>query len=415
MIAITMSFSSCFTQLNTMGRKGVISVTKADEAHINYFYATSIGSIIAFILLLILFIHILYHYIIIFHSKKSKKEETSSDHNKAIYILFLLLLTISMIMCLSNGLIKSNYFTQIQFTHHKKLFCYISYYLDIGTLQFHQLIMYSLFIHRIQIIFQDTIYEYSQRTFYYIYISLFIGYIIIAASMGAAHKYSKFIIYYFEHENNLYCRTSTQTNSNIFTRISMWIYSIWQITLNIICVYMLVNRLWSLKQSLMQQFATKNILPMCRVQSDTAGETVTNNNEIKHSSTLPIDSFHKTEVSTSECKRVYSLDIIKPKHSVQITMDEIKEEIKKGDKEAETIIALHKLIQKITILVILSILAWIIFFILIKISPWFWTQKIWFIVANDVIVWFMLSHAQTYWDCVANCFCCYCLSKCKIM
>ncbi len=355
--------------------KGVVSVEKADPNYTIYFYATSIGSMIAFILLLLLFIHILYHYII---------------------ILFLFLCIISMIMSLDNGLIKSNYFTQIQFTNHKKTFCYIAYYLDIGTLQFHQLIMYALFIHRIQIVFQDTIYSYSKRTFIYIYSSLFLGYFIIGATMGAAHKYSKFIIYYFESENNLYCRTSTETNSNVFSRISIWVYSLWQIALNIICVYMLVNRLWSLKKRLMEQFAAKIDVPMRRVQSDTIDEpTVTSTNL-------------KVEVPSADCKRTNSLDIIKPQHSVQITMDEIKEEIKKGDKDAGRIIALHKLIKKFIFLVIMSILSWILFAVLIKISRWFWSVKLWFIVSNDVLVWLMFAHTQKYWDYIANCCSCYC-------
>ena len=406
-----------------MGRKHVISVEEADDSMIGYFYASSIGSIVVLILIISLFVHILYHYLKIFHSKQSNKDETRADHNKLIYILFLLLLTSTMIMCVVDGFVRSNYWSNIPLSDYGKAICYASYYADITMLQFHQFIMYALFIYRIQIVFQDTVYEYSLNTFRALYSLLIFGYLAVATIVFVGHKYSSFTVYYFAQ--NAYCSASPETKQNVFTVVSSSIYSLWHIGLNVICLYMLTNRLWALKETLIEQYTVKN-----SVQSQSNIEVISPSDKTLDISNtdknVDDDVINRTTTDSIENKAVSSPNhlsvatadniIVSNKHSKHkhvvsqsMSIQEIIVEQKKGDKEASRIIALHKLILKLCILVLLSIFSWLLYPILLRtVSLWWWGQKIWFLAFNDILVWFMFGETEKYWQFILKFVCCYC-------
>ena len=363
--------------------KDIVISKKANIPYQNFIYhTTGIFSIIAFLISAGILIHILYHYYLYFHKKSSKNKQ----QNKAIYVLFIARLIGTLFVCFLFAFVKSNYLSQLDSDQYEnKGILYFIYYGNYAILQFGQVITFILFIYRIQIVFAETVYQYNKYVYISLYSSITIGYFVSSSLTGISHKNTSFIIFQVGDTNQLYIKASDSTNYSTTTLLSGFVFILYQIGLNLACLYMFSKKLVKLKHTLIEQYS---------VELNRTVSVGSPSISIKSPSATSINEDDDFENSVRSRTRT-------------MTIDEVKQRRKKGNA-ADRIIKLHSLIKRHTILVWINVIGTFIFFVLYtSVSTWVISQEPLFVSVSNITVWLMFGCCDSIWYFTTKHCCCY--------
>ena len=162
----------------------------------NYYYTSGVGAIIAMIIILLILIFTVYKYI----NKDPDKKE-----NGFIYIVFFIYCSAILIMTIQFAFVRSNIFTHQSPSKFTILQCQLS-----GTSCFilynaSQSCSFFLFIRRIQLAFNGTLYEYSPLLFKILYTVLFIATLLMFASDILGNSADWGLYYFDEDAQQIWC------------------------------------------------------------------------------------------------------------------------------------------------------------------------------------------------------------------
>eukprot|EP01084_Bolivina_argentea_P244049 408936_1 len=424
-----------------------VAIYEEPYIYIYYYYFSCIGSVVAFITISIILFNITCEYIKIFHSSKTKD---NNRQDKLSYILFILMCIVSLLICCIYSLFRVNIFNGLNANQFTKLLCKSSHYSAVIILFIYTILMYTLFIYRIQMVFVGTIYEYSPKCFLFLYTSLLTGYLanIILTIIGI--ESTTFNLYIFKGTNQMYCGTSYEDTQTTHTNFySTLIFVILTTTFTVIVLYMFTNRLYALQSELVKQYKESIMLKHMHDQESKTSKEITENDKSKLETTITanpdtiskqISDTNITDKSWNLQKQTsidsmntvdYKIDKQPPLSATQttsvdscesppertISLEQIITDEKKGNDAAKRIMSLHKLIKKYSILMSISLCSIVVWFLLtILVSSWMWAQIVWFFVINTICSWLMFGSSYKYWKLTTKygcCSVCYCNKKKK--
>ena len=344
-----------------------MSSPEASVPHPNFVYHSfGVLTIVSIIITISQLIHIA-----IFYRKHHQ------DQNLKIYILLAIRLTATILISILFLFLKSNYFFTIEHSQYlyTKSVLSSTHYANTILIQISQSTLFLLFVYRIQIVFKDTIYEYPKSVLSSLYIGIFIAYIITSILSWFAYDPTQFVVYRLGNANNLYISSRESTKINPIGLASAASFVLYQMTFNIICLYMFTKRLIRLKKSLIEQYA----MEITRITSGSI-------------------SSPSLSTATPSSEETYS-------KTMRIT--EIRRRRKKGNA-ADRILKLKEMIKRHTILVWITVGCATTFFILWSaVSGYLNVLQPTLLTVINVNVWLMFGCCDEYWKFATKKLCCY--------
>eukprot|EP01084_Bolivina_argentea_P279173 477238_1 len=326
-----------------------------------YHYLCGIGSIVMLIIVTTILIHISFHFLKLFRS-------ATEGTNKTLFILYIILSLITVYLCIMYGFIKCNLLNQFKPDNYSQILCSISHHSVFIGFYIYAILFYVLLLYRIQIVFNNTSFQYPLKYFKILYSTIFISYICVACSLIYTAPLTRFGLFIPKNTHQIYCGTLNDNPDRSFAAfLAAIIYVVLQVIFNIITVYMFTNRFNTLKLKLVQTY-----LQQIEMQK----------NEI------PTDQNHDGD-----------------RH---LSVAEIESQSKNGDDNAQRILELHQLIKKHSILAFISMMLGITWlFSTIFVSGWMSIQVVWFFGGNNICLWLMFKCCEPYWKFAKKYLCCY--------
>eukprot|EP01084_Bolivina_argentea_P152914 266647_1 len=361
-----------------------IQIENERDLHAYYYYVSSIGAIFTSVVVCMTLMHVIRHYIKVFHSKNTN--ECDIPQAKTSYIMFILMSITTLFICLFYGFFRGNMFISFNKNQFSLWICESTYYSVFLLLIIYSIILYSLFIYRIQIVFTGTMYQYPQILFIILYGLLFIGFSTCAILLFYAYPKNTFAIFQFEDTELLYCGATDETAYYTSNFIATLLYVSLTIIFNIVTLYLFTTKLYALQTELMDQYIREIHPSSIYTDSKPSIITPTPDSNItinKHVISMPatpsvdesdgtkqktciINAF-ETTISDDKISRETTQEI-----SRTISVKMIINSSKKYDS-AKRLIALHGLIKKYTILICvicISVIIWLSLTFLL--SSWIW-------------------------------------------
>ena len=181
---------------------------------------------------------------------------------------------------------------------------------------------------------------------------------------------------------------------------------------------MFAKRLYSLKKELISQHLaeiSKTRSPSVSVVTVTVTPTQTQMTPVNsHISSNNGTDWTPTKTQSDGTNELPDTNPSVDKHTKsKLSISEFE---KNKDQNSKTIVNLHRLIKRHTILVFIMVITTIIWLVLLTTeSSWWYIQIIYVLLVNIVCIWLMYSAASPVWNCSTKYFCCwicYC-SKCQ--
>ena len=435
-----------------------------------WFYVSSIGGCFALIIITSILIHVLLHYYHILKSKSIKSRNRQKVINggnnnnnrknqkitkfkqfhheavnkkkkqRIISILTISYLFTSFLTVLMYAFVRSNIITRINHNSFNLLQCQFGYILSISLFNFSKIFMYLLFIFRIQIIFNDTEYQYKPYYYKILYVAnglhitiihiVLLILIINNINEENMDKYDTKWILYKSNDNLIFC--SLDFNHNILSKnigmiILLTLSTISELFISVSLLVMFIKGLRELNMSLLQQYIHDHFdldlqnTPKSRsrgsrerknsnsgkyihnkLDEELSVELKGNGTTIEMNTDLNNDNFLK---KLEECPRHKSLEMVIRRNSSLIGVDGYSMD---NDYGLQRVIRMHNLIKKQTILVVIAIISSLLIWLLYICVNKVWLFTSWDVLLNTICIWFMFSFTKKYWN-FAKRYCC-----CKI-
>eukprot|EP01084_Bolivina_argentea_P052595 96611_1 len=340
-----------------------MSLQFVKNTNVIHLYISSIGSVIAIIVITIAFINILYHYFKIFNNQTADCQ----NMDKTNFILFFIICILSLFLCIQYAFVRRNVFTQqipSTFTHTQ---CAFGFYGSFAVLLVFQSFIFYIMLYRIRLAFNNTTFRYSNKIFLILGIPLIIIILICLTGLFATVHETYYVLEYFGNRNNIFCGVTANKNSN------MWNYHRAAVILDIcaqtfydfVLLYMFTNRLYTLQNRLVDEHLNRV-------------STIHTSTSINNTSSIQSDIEMESPISSVKEKRI-------------LTIGDLESEQSKNDS-AKRIMELHQLIKRHTILIFIIVLTSLIWlFLLIFVSGEFIMDIGWLAMINVVCFWFMFA------------------------
>jgi len=391
----------------------------------------------------------MYHYHQLFH--KSGKDERKKE-NKLIYYLYFAQCFIISYICVQQAFGRSNLLTNRSPDSYTALQCASLHFSQYTLIVLYYMCVYTLFIYRIQIVFDNTCYKYPTRVYYALYIGLVVGAIISLTLLYISLPDTKFVLYYFKTPDHVYCdsmgsKAGKRDRRTVLNYIGSLFFVLQQTIYNILLLYMFTHRLNELQTELLQQymsespeFALESTVTRSTIQLATSSPSAVSPNEAKVEDTSPAleqsngvvngnESGDRNEmlaenenhlhaaggdVSTDEIVRNESTASQSHGFAVKraMTVGDLIDGSKKDNQSVKRIFNLHKMIKKFAILVwvqVLSNVLWTV--LLVAVSEWMWVQLAWVFAITNTCIWLMFHFSYRYYKLTTRycvCYLCYC-------
>ena len=416
-----------------------------------WFYISSIGGCIGCIIVLFIAIQTIFNYYHIFKSGSSSKHHVKNinimkpttdsknktsnktklkqfhyeavnkrNRQKIISCLTIAYLISSLITCLMYSFVRSNLLTRTNYYSFSIYRCSVGYFISISMFSISQTFMYCLFIFRIQIIFNETVYQYKPY-YYTILYALNICHIIIvhiALIIFAIYnnQHQSYILYYSHYDDKLaFCSLDFTKNQNIMSSnpsiVVLFIFTlIIQFVIAFSLLWMFIKGLRDLNSSLLEQYINDhldmNSNDMENLNDTILNKTVQHRHDYTSSSSLTIDLSQMSEnKEETRSRSSTSLEMVMRRKS-ELSKSGTNGYCIDNDHGLQRVIRMHTLIKKQTILVVIAIfsalLTWILYLFIHKI----WLLAAWDIILNSICIWLMFSFTKKYWKFAKRyCFC----------
>ena len=206
----------------------------------------SLGGLIGIFIIFFLLCHVLCNYIKTFHISHQQTQQ-----RKSIHWLTILYLISGLSTCTIYAFIRSNIFTNLQFT---TLQCNIGYFGGFFTISVNKILLYLVIIKRIKDSLKGSIYAYEPILFLFIYwaMSIFtsIGWILLIRSQSTA-DWTLVIAPDVKHRDIIYCNR-TRSQRSIELMASHGILALGEIAMLIGLTYLFLKALWKLRVSILE-------------------------------------------------------------------------------------------------------------------------------------------------------------------
>eukprot|EP01084_Bolivina_argentea_P296845 511314_1 len=328
----------------------MVIVAETSISFIGYYYSLMVGCIISIIATIFMSLKTAHSFM---------KQRNVKNLKPLSYILFGILCTLILWTSFCFLFIKANIFTTQSASTYTLLQCNIGYYGIHASTWLIQIIMYSLFIYRLHIVFENTPYAYSRCTFITLCSILFVGLFLSVLFMCLGSSELILSVWRFGNTNQLYC-DSYEGEAVFFVTLSFGTFILWQFGYGIVLLYMFTKRLRALKLAFISQYVAESTVELADIESPRSIEEQRSN-----SANIP-------------------------------------------DHRIEMIAKLHGLIKKHTILVYTTIFAQLLWIVsTYAISPWMWLEIIWPLLVTIACIWLMFAEADPYWKLFTKYGCCY--------
>ena len=336
------------------------------------FYSGSIGIILGiFITSLFLF-----HLITVYYDLFCKNEINQGQQDKRVYIMVILFLSISLFQCISFVFLRTDLITNKSFTPTQ---CAIGYFIFWFLCFLGYFVLLLIFINRVEVVFEETVYECNKLLIKCCYFILFFNIIVIICHLTLIiSTRDNWRLITDEQSNVTFCESSPNESKGWETKIvpiTTWYMAIGYMATNAAFLFAFVQRLWKLKHEFMTEFVKRK--PIRESSIDTESDR-------------------------------------KNKATIDAVVD-VSSRMSKVTAEVGTIVRLHDLIKKQTILLSIAVITTMIYMSLENRPSGLFEEDVSFLFAFDIIVnaicvWLTLSCSQRYWSCCVHfgvCRCCY--------
>eukprot|EP01083_Nonionella_stella_P066858 176423_1 len=382
------------------------------------YYVSAIGSVTS-ILITIIVVSQISHYV---YTMAFKSVENANSINKYTHCLAILYFVSNILTLLCLAFIRGNIWTNISVHKYTKTQCEIGFYGTYTFLLINKTFVWILFLSRIKILFQHSMYQYSSTTLHALMgfiVFTFIGELVFLYAVEA----TQWVLHY--NENGIvYCKRNDDYHPVIIVGKAYVVISD-----NIFCfifIYMFVSKLKLLAKQLVVQYVTQHPLKYLEKAQSLSQTKDSKHNAKSKSMNLPyvpskvLNAPSSVEHNEMTSRRdvhnltVDQLDVIsKDAFTMQVIASNYDDALSYGERnEIHDILQLQQLMMKQTILVSVTMGSSLIFLIISGLMPGS-LQHIWIdIVLNTVCVWLMFACASAYWDkLVSICCCCCCYTK----
>ena len=351
----------------------------SDEApEILPLFVASVGYIIALIVAIILLSQLVYAY----NNTFASTEDTSPKRSKVPYILVIIYLTLTTIAIILWLSLETNILTGFdqKFTNQR---CIAAFILWPSLTVISYAILSLIFLHRIYMTFKDSAFEYKPwiyRTFLFVIVVNVP--LLLSVVYGLLINSAETVAFYDSSTNLTLCglRVVTDSSFQIGSIIMVGFLLLSQAITSAGLLILFVRGLWRLNKQMMVHFMK---------QQNRSNAQIAN----------PVEMVKSNSTGDDE----------QPEATVNNIMNTT---IARNPKrpELETIVELHNLMKKQTILVCVSIVSSMTLGIMIIINFDLLAEQGWDIIVNEICVWMMLNTSKRYWNLCRRygfCVCCY--------
>ena len=425
------------------------------NAHLFWYYLSSVSGFLTIIINSILLIHVIYHYTLrARHDENEKQKQIKPD--KPLHYLTCSYFICGILSSICFGLIRSNIFTS--YSYNYSIFsstssisnsiavqCAIGYFGSYIFSIFAKVVLYYLLLRRIQIVFRNSCYDYADNFYHVLYkllvpVAPFIIISLIFIGKLWHPTNIEWILHYHEPTGLLYCGSTGDFNGWI---IAAFVFGLmYDFCLTTTLVFAFLKSLYSLQMDTLEQHLAEantianqenqgNIINHQSEKENVAEQTSEPQSPNSPDSTIGVISTTTETAQTTEIpaitpsisprvsSKIFHLGVFndnkhenkKPSMTLSSSIDEVMEEYDQSTRSQKDrikrLIILLKLSKKQTILACIAILSTLLFVILSLISSKISLQMCLDILINSICVWLMNGAANKQWNFVTKYCCCY--------
>eukprot|EP01083_Nonionella_stella_P005851 16880_1 len=396
-----------------------------------FYYSSGVGGICGLFCNILMLFHI---------SKSFYKQQTQSikrkqpkpahESNHLIYYITTCYLVSGILICLIYSMIRSNIITRITLQQFSSTQCALGYYLALILNIINKALMYSLFFYRLKVMFKDSMYQYSSKWFKILFICMLSEGIICIAVVAFAYFNNIFSFFPTSNHDGIQWVLRHHAPSNLIycamTGDQHWIVTLMRIKVlcfelifTAIFMYMFIYRLHVIRNSLIKRYMGD----MVNLQVIRRGVTE-HSNDSENSNTSFDSQMSSDESDDHDAEMTASNGMIHRRYTdTMSTIEGIAKEYNKCEykdisrrQSIGTIIKLHELIKKKTILGFIAVASSTMYWIISALIYNVWaTQIVWDVLINSLCVWLMFASSKIYWNmCTTYCCCYFCYKKIEI-